>query len=316
MRRTSAGDDGQTLTDNGRYRIQSVAEMTGVSAATLRAWERRYGIPSPRRTASAYRLYTDQDVELIMRVRELCDGGIAPSQAAQMVLATQGSREEFTHLEVDTHDLAIQKILAAVEKFDADMLEAAVKHALFLGSATGLFEKVFGPAMAQIGQRWHEGSLSIGQEHLAAEVIGNAMRYVLRLSQPEAPERTIVLACFADEEHAVPLYGVALRFAEWNFRTVMLGARTPPHAIRHAVAEVHPDLVGLSLTVLPPAYRVRELIDGYSEACGKTPWLVGGAGAEKVRDLVEARGGLLVPNERLKLKALVDRLGGSRGDAG
>jgi len=303
------------LTDNGRYRIQSVAEMTGVSAATLRAWERRYGIPSPRRTASAYRLYTDQDVELIKRVRELCDGGIAPSQAAQMVLATQGSREEFTHLEVDTHELAIQKILAAVEKFDADMLEAAVKHALFLGSATGLFEKVFGPAMAQIGQRWHEGSLSIGQEHLAAEVIGNAMRYVLRLSQPEAPDRTIVLACFADEEHAVPLYGVALRFAEWNFRTVMLGARTPPHAIRHAVAEVHPDLVGLSLTMMPPAYRVRELIDGYSEACGKTPWLVGGAGAEKVRDLVEARGGLLVPSERLKLKALVDRLG-SRGEAG
>jgi len=303
------------VTENGRYRIQSVAEMTGVSAATLRAWERRYGIPAPRRTAAAYRLYTDQDVELIKRVRELCDGGIAPSQAAQMVLATQGSREEFTHLEVDTHELAIQKILAAVEKFDADMLEAAVKHALFLGSATGLFEKVFGPAMAQIGQRWHEGSLSIGQEHLAAEVIGNAMRYVLRLSQPEAPDRTIVLACFADEEHAVPLYGVALRFAEWNFRTVMLGARTPPHAIRHAVAEVHPDLVGLSLTMMPPAYRVRELIDGYSEACGKTPWLVGGAGAEKVRDLVEARGGLLVPSERLKLKALVDRLG-SRGEAG
>ena len=304
------------VTDNGRYRIQSVAEMTGVSAATLRAWERRYGIPAPRRPASAYRLYTDQDVELIKRVRELCDSGIAPSQAAQMVLATQGSREEFTHLEVDTHELAIQKILAAVEKFDSDMLEAAVKHAMFLGSATGLFEKVFGPAMAQIGQRWHEGSLSIGQEHLAVEVIGNALRYALRLSQPEAPDRTIVLACFADEEHAVPLYGVALRFTEWNFRTVMLGARTPPHAIRHAVAEVHPDLVGLSLTIMPPAYRVRELIDGYGDACGKTPWLVGGPGAEKVRDLIEARGGLLVPYERLKLKALVDRLSGSRGEAG
>lgn len=296
------------MTDNGRYRIQSVAEMTGVSAATLRAWERRYGIPAPRRTASAYRLYTDQDVELIKRVRELCDGGIAPSQAAQMVLASQGSREEFNHLEVDTHELAVQKILAAVEKFDADMLEAAVKHALFLGSATALFEKVFGPALTQIGVRWHEGSLSVGQEHLAAEVIGNALRYLVRLSQPEVPERTAVLACFADEEHAVPLYGVALRFTDWGFRTVVLGARTPPHAIRHAVAEVHPDVVGLSLTIVPPAYRVRELIDGYAEACGKTPWLVGGAGAEKVRDLVEARGGLLVPPERLKLKALLERL--------
>ena len=43
------------VSENGRYRIQSVAEMTGVSAATLRAWERRYGIPAPRRTAAAYR---------------------------------------------------------------------------------------------------------------------------------------------------------------------------------------------------------------------------------------------------------------------
>ena len=304
------------MTDNGRYRIQSVAEMTGVSAATLRAWERRYGIPAPRRTASAYRLYTDQDVELIKRVRELCDSGIAPSQAAQMVLASQGSREEFNHLEVDTYELAVQKILAAVEKFDADMLEAAVKHALFLGSATALFEKVFGPALTQIGLRWHEDSLSVGQEHLAAEVIGNALRYLVRLSQPEVPEKTAVLACFADEEHAVPLYGVALRFTDWGFRTVVLGARTPPHAIRHAVAEVHPDIVGLSLTIVPPAYRVRELIDGYAEACGKTPWLVGGAGAEKVRDLVEARGGMLVPAERLKLKALLERLTTPRlGDA-
>lgn len=305
------------MTDNGRYRIQSVAEMTGVSAATLRAWERRYGIPSPRRTASAYRLYTEQDVELIKRVRELCDSGIAPSQAAQMVLASQGSREEFAHLEVDTHELAVQKILHAVERFDADMIEAAVKHALFLGPATSLFDKVLGPALTQIGQRWHEGSIGVAQEHLAAEVIGNALRYLLRLAQPEVADKQVLLACFADEEHAVPLYGVALRFAEWGFRTVMLGARTPPHAIRQAVAEIHPELVGLSLTIVPPAYRARELVDGYAEACGKTPWLVGGTGATALQDSIEARGGLLVPADRGKLRALVERLTSVRlGDAG
>ena len=46
----------------GRYRINVVAELTGVPAATLRAWERRYGIPTPARTASSYRLYSDVDV--------------------------------------------------------------------------------------------------------------------------------------------------------------------------------------------------------------------------------------------------------------
>ena len=45
-----------------RYRINAVAEMTGVPAPTLRAWERRYGIPRPGRSESSYRLYSDADV--------------------------------------------------------------------------------------------------------------------------------------------------------------------------------------------------------------------------------------------------------------
>ncbi len=302
------------MTENGRYRIQSVAEMTGVSAATLRAWERRYGVPVPQRTASAYRLYTDLDVELIKRVRELCDSGIAPSQAAQMVLASQDSREASAHIETDTHEMAIQRMVDAVERLDADMLEATVKHALFLGSATSLFDKVLGPTLERVGQRWHEGSFGVAQEHLATEVIGNALRYLLRLAQPETADKVALFACFADEEHATPLYGVALRFAEWGFRTVMLGARTPPQAIRQAVSEIHPDLVGLSLTIVPPAFRARELVDGYGDACGRTPWLVGGAGAAQLQSLVEARGGLLVPSDRGKLRSLVERL--TSGDAG
>lgn len=297
------------MSENGRYRIQSVAEMTGVAAATLRAWERRYGVPAPRRTTSAYRLYSDRDVELIRRVRELCDGGMAPSEAAKLVLASAGEREQATQsTESDADELAVQRILDAVDRFDADMLDAAVKNALFLGPATALFDRVFSPALEQIGQRWHEGTVSVAQEHLASEVLGNALRHLLRLAQPERAPRLALLACFADEEHSAPLYGIGLRLAEWGIRSVVLGARTPPHAIHHAVTEVHPELVGLSLTVVPPAYRARELVDGYAEACGKTPWLLGGLGSEKLRELVEARGGHVAPTSAEPLRALIDSL--------
>ncbi len=296
------------MSENGRYRIQSVAEMTGVSAATLRAWERRYGIPAPQRTASAYRLYTDHDIELIKRVRELCDGGMAPAQAAQLVLAARDPHLELADLDIDVHDVAIQRIIAAVERFDADQVEAAVQQALFLGSASALFEKVFGPALLQIGQRWHAGTISVGQEHLASEIVGNTLRYLVRLSQPEVPEHTAVLACFADEDHVVPLYGVALRLCEWGFRTVILGARTPPHAIAHAVSETHPTLVGLSLTIVPPAYRSRELLDGYRDACGSTPWLVGGLGAQVLRADIETGGGYVAPTDRQQLRRLVEHV--------
>lgn len=297
------------MSENGRYRIQSVAEMTGISAATLRAWERRYGLPTPRRTSSAYRLYSERDIEMIRRVRDLCDSGMAPSEAARLVLANVDARELATqHQEADADELAVQKILESVDHFDADMLEAAVKNALFLGPATSLFERVFGPALEQIGQRWHEGGVSVAQEHLATEIISHALRHLLRLAQPEHPARLALLACFADEEHAAPLYGTALRLAAWDIRSVILGARTPPHAIQHAVREVHPDLVGLSITVLPPAYRARELVDGYAEACERTPWLIGGYASEKLRELVEARGGHIAPTTPDRLRAQIDAL--------
>lgn len=296
------------MTEIGRYRIQTVAEMTGVSAATLRAWERRYGIPAPQRTASAYRLYSDRDIEMIRRVRELCEGGVAPAQAAEMVRGGRGGREETVRLEADTAELAIHNILAAVERLDADMIEAAVRMAMYCGPTTSLFDRVFGPVLAEVGERWSAGTMNAAQEHLVSEIVGSALRDVLRLSRPASPSHTVVLACFADDEHVLPLLGAALTLTEWNMRAVVLGARTPPAAIGYAVAEMRPDLVGLSLTVPVEPERAARLFEEYAVACGTTPWLVGGQAASGLHELVKVAGGVLAPDNRLRLRSTIERL--------
>jgi DNA-binding transcriptional MerR regulator len=70
----------------GRFRINWVAETTGVPEATLRAWERRYQVPKPSRTPSGYRLYSEQDVAQVHKMRELCEAGISAADAAREVL--------------------------------------------------------------------------------------------------------------------------------------------------------------------------------------------------------------------------------------
>ncbi|MDC0668743.1 MerR family transcriptional regulator [Nannocystis radixulma] len=296
------------MSTTGRYRIQSVAEMTGVSAATLRAWERRYGLPAPRRSSSAYRLYSDRDVERIRRVRELCEAGMAPSEAARSVLATDEESAEAARVEADNDELAVQRIVDAVDHFDPDRIEAAVKSSLFLGPAVTLFERVFRPALIQIGERWATGQVSVAQEHLAAEILGNTMRFLLRLVQPERARRQIVLACFADEEHTGPLYGVGLRLATWSIKSIVLGARTPPDAVRHMIDELRPDLVGLSATITPSHERALALLDGYADACGPTPWIVGGLASESMREPLVARGGHVAPTSKERLHELINTL--------
>ncbi len=280
----------------GRYRIQAVAEMTGISAATLRAWERRYGVPMPKRTSSAYRVYSDRDVEIVRVVRQLCDAGMAPSQAAREVLARRRAVAPSTQDRGDDGELfhlASSRILEATASFDSERIAAAVQRALYLGPSVTVFERVFSPTLATIGERWRLGSMSIAQEHIAARIIGDALRLMLRAAQPSTGEQRVLLACFADEEHVIPLYGIALRFAEWGFKTVMLGAKTPPGALRDAIAAVHPDIVGLSLTIEPPAKLARAQVNDYATACASLPWLVGGIAAPSISDHVETCGGAI-----------------------
>jgi DNA-binding transcriptional MerR regulator len=57
------------------YRIHIAAELSGVRVELIRAWERRYGFPHPQRTPSGYRVYTQQDVALLKRLKQLTEEG-------------------------------------------------------------------------------------------------------------------------------------------------------------------------------------------------------------------------------------------------
>ena len=291
-----------------KYRIQAVAEMTGIPAATLRAWERRYGVPSPMRTESAYRLYSDSDIDVIRKLRELTENGMAPAEAARVV---QRLHEAETPVlsDDDPFARAQETILESVERFDPFGLEVAVRRMMFLGNAPTVFDRVLAPCMRIVGQRWHAGEISVGQEHMASEILGSAARDMLRLFQHDHDAPMAVLACFADEEHALPIYGVAFRFAQWGYHPVILGARTPPGAIRHAVERLTPAVIGLSLTIAPPAHRARELCEEYGAACGDVPWVVGGRGASDLVDVIESYSGVCFGSEPVAmLRARIEGL--------
>ena len=125
----------------------------------------------------------------------------------------------------------------------------------------------------------------------------------------EGDARIALVGCFADEEHALALHILGVHLASWGWRVVVLGARTPPPAIRHAVASLVPGIVALSVTVAPTGHRARELVDAYADACGSVPWLVGGHGAAQLAEFVNARGGHVADElSPRSLRAFVDRV--------
>jgi MerR HTH family regulatory protein/GAF domain len=69
--------------------LKAVSRRTGVPAATLRTWERRYGFVHPMRSASGYRLYGDEEIARVLQVKHLLEQGVRIGEAMAMVRAAQ-----------------------------------------------------------------------------------------------------------------------------------------------------------------------------------------------------------------------------------
>lgn len=310
-RRMAPKPKAPTTNAEARYRIQVVSEATGVSAATLRAWERRYGVPAPSRTEAAYRLYSDHDVEAVRQMSGHVAAGMSAAEAAKVVLAAErvpempGSRPDVSR--------AVRSIVDRVVAGDAAGLQREIAHALTLGPAASIFEDVVAPVQREIGERWHAGQLSVGQEHWVTVSLESAVRALHQVVQPIEAEASVVLACFEAEEHTLPLYGVAIRLASWGYRTIVLGARTPPDALASIRRSLHPSLIGLSVSIPPPAKHAKALISAYADACGPVPWVVGGLAVRPLAAAIERAGGIaLVGHEFASFKRHIEHAVGRR----
>lgn len=289
-----------------RYRIRAVAELTGVSTATLRAWERRYGVPAPSRTASAYRLYGDDDVALIAQMRDLVESGVAPAEAARALREQATGGAEPTG-DADAYRAASERIVDAALRFDVEHMREEVTRALALGPAIAIFDRTLAPALVRVGELWHKGQLTVAQEHLLSGLLLGRLAQLLELIQPVDASRRVALACFEEEEHVIGLYGVGLHFAAWGYKSVVLGPRTPPEAVARVVSILDVDTVALSVTVPPPAARARAMVDAYADACRGVSWMVGGQGTPAIRRFVEARGGIVSEGTFPEIRRVVDK---------
>lgn len=81
--------------DDGLFPIRTVSNITGVNPITLRAWERRYNLIRPTRTATGHRLYSAADIQEIQRILALSAQGVGFTQIAQILERESRSCENY-----------------------------------------------------------------------------------------------------------------------------------------------------------------------------------------------------------------------------
>jgi DNA-binding transcriptional MerR regulator len=222
-----------------RWRIKEFAGIVGVPEATLRAWERRYELLAPERTAGNFRLYTRDDERRIRSMQAHMARGIAPAQAAGLALS-----ESPVDVEPPSNPGAlIEPLLDAAEAFDATRFDALLDAAFSLGNLTAIRDVVL-PALREIGQRWETTQISVGHEHFASHLIE---RRLLGLAKGWEAGRgpLALLACPSGERHTLGLVCFGLVLADRGWRIAYLGADTPVDQILDMSVSISPTAVVL-----------------------------------------------------------------------
>lgn len=286
---TDVSADGPSLNSKGALQIRTVSERTGLASATLRAWERRYGVPRPARSNAKYRLYDETDVAIILRMMELCDSGIRPSEAARraMIEAKRTLREQ-----QDVPSL-LDELIEASRAMSPNRMHDVLERAFADCPAGQAFERVVVPFFEQLEQDVRLGNQTAAHMYAAAAAV-RCYLVTFLCKQPECSgAKRAILACFEGETHDLGLFGFAFHVRELGFEPLVFGP-VSPQLLSEAIEQAKPSFVAFGIMMPITAKRVRSLLDAYQKACTAVPWIVGGQGVVPLVDAIRRRGGTVV----------------------
>jgi DNA-binding transcriptional MerR regulator len=269
-----------------RLPIRTVASLTGVLPVTLRAWERRYGLIRPHRSASGHRYYTHAHVDLIHRVRALTAKGV-PISEVRRALGAEPEAPAAAR-EAGPWPRYIERMLRAIRQFDDLALDEVYDDALALHPIERVTLSLLMPLLAELGRRWERAEGAVAEEHFFAVYLRNKLG--ARLHHRRPPEgRKLLLACAPGEHHEFGLLFFALALQDAGLHGIPLGANTPLEELAPAALRSGSRAVVLSSSVEPPPGMLGQALPALV-ARVRVPVLVGGLTSVRHRDEVVAAG--------------------------
>jgi DNA-binding transcriptional MerR regulator len=280
------------------YNIGMVERITRIPAATLRAWERRYGFPHARRTAGGHRLYSERDIQLLRLVKYHIDRGMQTAQAVRVVRKYEQQTEENQGEQPDMHTPPLpttgstaatpvtkpatstdttpatsegmseggeavlenmsEQLIAAFKKHDLQEADRLMGEMLAFYSPEELILRVFAPAMNRIGQLWSEGRISVATEHLSSGYIRHRLLIWLVSGPPPRHVPPVVLACAPGEWHEGSLLMLAVLLRRRRWPVSYLGQSVPMADLADFVRDIRPSVVVLAAMAREPVAAIAE----------------------------------------------------------
>jgi DNA-binding transcriptional MerR regulator len=263
----------------GALRIGELGRRLGLSDHVLRAWERRYGVLRPARSAGGYRLYSAADENRVRRMQVHLARGLSAAEAARAALSEEPAPGPAGQAagagDIDGLAGAARALALCLDQFDEPGAQAAFDRLFARYSVETVLRDVVLPYLHELGEQWAQGAKSVAAEHFASNLLhGRLMSFARGWGHGIGPRA--VLACAPGDQHdlALLVFGIVLHRNGW--RVEYLGADTPVEEVARAAAGIPADFAVIA-AAMPGRFDGRTA--ALARLSGIVPLALAGQGA-------------------------------------
>ncbi len=242
--------------DAPAFNLKAVVRETGLKPDTIRAWERRYGVPKPRRTSGGHRLYSQRDIDLLKWMNARQHEGLSISRIVDLWRGLEAEGRD--PLQVTSHTLMRQSMplgdvgelanlrqdwVQAGLNFDELRAEQTLTQAFAMFPLNHVVLDVLLRGLSEIGEGWYRGEVAVQQEHFASVLAVRRLQTLIAASPMPTRSERIVLACPPGELHTISLHVINLFLRRQGWEVIDLGANVPLDRLEATAVSLRPQLV-------------------------------------------------------------------------
>lgn len=211
-----------------KFSIKDIELLTGIKAHTIRIWEQRYNIFSPKRKETNHRYYDCEDLKKILRVANLYNRGFKISKIAQMS-EVEVCEAAFCHNEEkDLYSVHMNELLEASLDLDQDSFEKTFNTVLLRLGLEQCILNVIYPFLIKIGIFWSTSTILPAQEHFSSNIIRKKLLVAIDgLSHVKSSGFTYLLFLPEGEFHEIPLLFAHYLLKKNGHAVINFGANVP-----------------------------------------------------------------------------------------
>ena len=239
----------QALPSEESLTVAAVARRLGVAPATLRTWDRRYGIGPSKHNVGTHRRYSATDLMRLTAMSRLIMAGVAPKEAAtkalKLNLKSGGTVIDKACRESEDQSDLVSLLYKSALKLEQLKIENLIRKSISEIGVEATWLEVISPLLITVGDDWVRTGDGIEVEHFLSEILKKILSENFGSISKPKNARPVLLACVGNEMHSLALTALAAVLAEAKVDCIFLGARTPQVALNQVVLKSAPSAIFL-----------------------------------------------------------------------